>query len=586
MSIFSPETTRLSTAVNDFHHARRKAALERVMSFLSGRSTDLLSYNEVRKKFRTIESARRTLEDIPIEKIVGSVGRYTDFSRSFLPRQSSDLPRWTSVSLGMATMQGLPPIETYKVGDAYFILDGHHRVSVAKEIGSKSIEGYVTPVFTRVPLSPGDSPDDLILKAEYDDFLNKTRLDDLRPDANLLVTAPGQYQKLLEHIAVHQYFMGEKHHHAIEYKDAVAEWYDKVYLPITELIRARNLLRDFPNRTEADLYLWIMDHRTEVGGGELGWEVRPERAAADLVRRYSPTLGRFLPRLRKKVIDLLVPDTLEAGPDPGVWRAEHSTPHRGDRLFDDILVTVPGIAGTWHVVEMAIEIARREEARLTGLHVVANADMQSSEEVQAVRAEFERRAAPLGSACRFIVEVGKVAEVVNARSTWVDLVIFRMNYPPPDQPLLRLRSGARYLIRRASAPVFSAPDAPFHLDSALLAYGPGRKADEALFVATYLAGRWKIPLTVLTVKPKSGPSGDLDRARTYLNEHGVQAEFVEVEGEMGKDAARAIVLQAEAVRADFLIMGGYESGPLRESLFGSTVDRVLRTTRRAVLICR
>jgi hypothetical protein len=77
-------------------------------------------------------------------------------------------------------MEGLPPIEVYQIGDAYFILDGHHRASVARETGNQYIQAYVRPVRTRVPLSPTDQIEDIILKPSTA-FLNQTRLDELRP---------------------------------------------------------------------------------------------------------------------------------------------------------------------------------------------------------------------------------------------------------------------------------------------------------------------------------------------------------------------------------------------------------------------
>src|SRR5690606_22564497 len=156
--------------------------------------------------------------------------------------------------------------------------------------------------------------------------------------------------------------------------------------------------------------------------------------------------------------------------------------------------------------------------------------------------------------------------------------------PPPTRPWQRLRSGARMIIRRSSAPIFAVPDAPFRIDSALLAYGPGRKAEEALYLATYLAGRWQIPLTVLTVQPKTGSNGGPslpERSRQYIEARGVNAAYREAAGE-NRGPANAILINAEQHGAHFIIMGGYESGPLREGVFGSTVDAVLRSTRRPV----
>jgi nucleotide-binding universal stress UspA family protein len=584
-------------AIEDFHNARRKAALESVMALFRGKPADLLSYDEVRHYIRTIESANRRLEDIPIDKIVGSVNRYTDFSRTFLPRNESDASRWARVRLGVENLEGLPPIDTYKVGDVYFVLDGHHRVSVARELGAKTIEGFVTPVYTHVPLSPGDHPDDLILKSEYDEFLARTHLDDLRPGANLLVTAPGQYQQLLEHISVHRYFMGEKRKSDIPYEEAVADWYDTVYLPVARLIRDRNLLRDFPGRTETDLYLWIMDHRSTISQGGLGWEVRPELAAADLVNRYSSAPNRRFPRLVHTIQRIITPSLLLSGPPPGSWRQEHQNPHRGDRLFDDILVAVPEKNQDCPAITMALEIARREDARLTGFHVVKTTQEIDSPVTQKMQSEFIQRCTAAGITGRLVVEAGQAAPLLVQRSPWVDLIVFRLNYPPPNQIIQRLRSGVRLMIRRSSALLLAVPDAPFRLERALIAYGPGRNADEALYVATYLAGKWGIQLSVVTVCTRSKSSGQdasaevetpclIERARQYLESHGIQAEYIEEFVEPHSDAANAVLLNAESQNTHLIIMGGYEATPLREAFTGSTVDHVLRSTRRPVLICR
>src|SRR6266508_840043 len=101
MSSFEENQVKLSQAVSDFHEARRKAALENILLRLLGKTPDLLSYDMVRQKIRLIESSRRDLKEIPLNKIVGSVNRYSDFTRSFLPRQESDAQRWAFVRMGM-----------------------------------------------------------------------------------------------------------------------------------------------------------------------------------------------------------------------------------------------------------------------------------------------------------------------------------------------------------------------------------------------------------------------------------------------------------------------------------------------------
>ena len=152
----------------------------------------MLSYEDVRQKLRAYGSSERGLQDIPLDAIVGSVGRYNDFTRDFLPRLDVNKDRWARVMAASNKMAGLPPIDVYKIGDVYFVQDGNHRVSVARQLGSRTIQAYVTEVQTRVPMSPDTRPDDMIVKAEYAGFLERTRLDELRPEADLSVTIPSQ----------------------------------------------------------------------------------------------------------------------------------------------------------------------------------------------------------------------------------------------------------------------------------------------------------------------------------------------------------------------------------------------------------
>jgi nucleotide-binding universal stress UspA family protein len=556
--------------------------MEQIMARLTGRSVDLLSYEEVRQKLRARESARWELKDVPLNGIVGSVGRYADFTRSFLPRQDSDEDRWAKVMVAQTGLGGLPPIKVYQIGDAYFVLDGNHRVSVARELGAPSIQAYVTEVRTKVPLSPDTQPDDLILKAEYSDFLERTHLNELRPEADLGVSVPGQYEILEEHIEVHRYFMGLEQQREIPYEEAVTHFYDEVYLPIVQVIRQRGILRDFPGRTETDLYLWISEHRAELGQ-ELGWEIRTEEAAADLAAQFSPRPQRLVARVSERLLDAVMPDELQAGPPPGEWRAERLAARRDDRLFADILVAVNGEESGWHALEQALEVARREEARLHGLHVLPSEEQMENKEAQAVQAEFNRRCEAAGIPGELAVVTGKVARKICERGRWTDLVVLSLSYPPAPQPMAKLGSGLSTLLRRCPRPVLAVPGSASRLSRVLLAYDGSSKADEALFVATYLAGQWQIPLVVVTVIEMGRTTSEtLARAQSYLETHGVQAVFVKESGPV----AEAILKTADEHQSDLIIMGGYGHSPVLEVVLGSAVDQVLRASQRPMLICR
>lgn len=569
-------------AIRDFRRARRQAAVEQVMALLTGRSVDLLSYDQVREKLKVRGGRDVGLKDIPLDAIVGSVGRYSDFTRSFLPRQDSDEQRWARVQLAVTDFEGVPPIEVYQIGDAYFVQDGNHRVSVARQFGATHIQAYVTEIQTRIPLAPEIQPDELIVKAEYADFLEQTSLDEARPAAELSLTAPGQYRKLVEQIEVHRYFMGLNEQREIPYTEAVGHWYDEVYLPVVQAIREQGILRDFPGRTGADLYLWLAEHRAELQDS-LGWYIEPADAAADLATRFSTRPHRVAARVGGRIRDAITPGGLEAGPSPGAWREERVEPRRDDRLFVEILVPVGHEAGAWHGLDQALEIARREGARLRGLHVVHSAEEVQNQGTRAIQVEFDRRCEGAGVPGNLAVQVGKVARAICQRARWTDLVIVSLAHPPAPQAMARLSSGFRTVIQSCPRPVLAVPGSPVPLTRALLAYDGSPKAEEALFVAAYVASQWQVSLVVATVLGDSAvPPDVIAQAQAYLESRAVQAAYVQAQGPV----ASAILQTAEDHECDLLLMGGYGYTPVMEIVLGSTVDQVLRESRQPVLICR
>jgi nucleotide-binding universal stress UspA family protein len=552
------------------------------MALWAGRSVDLLSYEDVRRKLRAKTGRGAVLRDIPLDAIVGSVGRYGDFTRSFLPRQDSDQERWARVQMAVTDLAGLPPISVYQIGDAYFVLDGNHRVSVARQFGATHIQAYVTEVETRVPLPVDVQPDDLILKGEYTAFLERTHLDEIRPQADLSTTVPGRYPMLLEHIEVHRYFMGLEQGREIPYEEAVGHWYDDVYMPVVRVIRQRGILREFPGRTETDLYLWIVGRRAELED-LLGWEVEADAAAAELAAQFSARPRRVVARVSGKLFDAVTPDELEAGPSPGYWREQRVLPRAIDRLFADIMVPLSGDEIAWAALEQALEVARREEARLHGLHIVPSGQELQREDTLAIRAEFNRRCEVAGVPGKLAFEVGRVARRICERARWTDLVVTHLAHPPAAEPVARLGSGLRTLIRRCPRPVLAVPGEVSPMNRALLAYDGSPKAEEALFVAAYLAGRWGLDLVVTSVQ-ENGLVGleTLDHAQAYLGSRGVRAIPVLARGPVPE----AVLQTAGEHESDLILMGGYGRSPVVEAVLGSSVDQILRESRWPVLVCR
>ncbi|MGD2147795.1 MAG: universal stress protein [Anaerolineae bacterium] len=576
----------LASAVEDFRRARLQAGLERVAALLTGRSTELLSYEEVRRKLGARERPSEYLEDIPLDAIVGSVGRYRDFTRSFLPKHQSSKDRWARVEVAMTSMTGVPPIEVYGVGDAYFVRDGNHRVSVARQLGATHIQAFVTEVATRVPFSPDVEPDDLIIKAEHAEFLQQTNLDELRPEADLGVTVPGQYEVLQEHIEVHRHFMGLEEERHIPYEEAAAHWYDEVYLPVVELIRQRGILRGFPQRTDTDLYIWLSVHKAALEE-ELGWDIAPGLVADDLVASFSQKPGQQFRRMTQRVLGTVTPAELDGGPPVGQWREELVGARLDDRLFADILVAIDGEESGWSALKQAFLLAHRERARIQGLHVVPSEDAKEEPVVAVVVAEFGRRCREAGVEGSVALDVGPVQRRISERARWADLVIVSLSHPPEPGPMAKLGSGLVSLIRRCPRPVLTVPGGPSDVGRALLAFDGTPKAREALFVAAYVSGRWATPLVVLTVvEGDRVGSPTADDAREYLEAQGIDAEFVLESSEGTGTVAESILATAEARGCDLILMGGYGASPVVEVLLGSQVDRVLRESPVPTFICR
>lgn len=551
----SRDQTKFQLAVQDFQSARQRASIQEILAWITGKSTQLLSYEEVAEKLKLRARTERGTRNIPLNAIVGSVGRYTDFTRTFLPRRIEDQERWARVKAAMEEEVGLPPIEVYKVGDAYFVIDGNHRVSVARQEGFDSIQARVIEVQTHIPLSPNTQPDDLIIKAEYAEFLDATRLMELRPNVDLSVTIPGQYETLLEQIQAQQYLLGENGGSNVPFQSAVESWYDTMYIPLAETIRDQGLLRWFPGRTITDLYLWISENRAALEK-ELGWEIQSDIAATNLI-------------LEKSVSS-----------ETGAWRRARTSTRYTDHLFNDILVPLSGTENSWSSLKQAIEIARRENARLHGLHVVDAKEKIQSPSALAVQAQFQQLCVDAGVEGRLVIESGEITRKIRERAAMTDLVVLKIEHPPMGG-LSNLTSPFRTILVNTSSPMLGVPEQATKFERALLAYDGSQYAKEALFVATYFAEMWKTELIVFTALDSSRVTANVqDYVRRYLEIHEVQADYIIGE----KDATEELKRTIEERNADLVLVGSYSGSMLRQVLSSSALDYMLREIKVPIFI--
>jgi hypothetical protein len=299
-------------ANQDFERAVFRGFWRKLLARFTGENIELLPYDEVREKLPFRGQHYLGMQQVPIDKIVGSVGRYQDFDRAFLPTQTRTRDRWVSIDKAHYDQINLPPVELFKMGEIYFVKDGNHRVSVARERGQVFLDAFVTEVDIPVALTTDTKVDDLALKKDYGEFLLKTDLVTSHPEARIESSVAGQYERLLEHISVHRWYLGEQRGSDVSFQEAASSWYEHVYCPLVEILRDLSVAKDFPGTSEADLYLWIMEYQgylkqayrdEEVDGGSARQE-----AAKELLEGFPyPAVKKLVNALSRKTwVDELI----------------------------------------------------------------------------------------------------------------------------------------------------------------------------------------------------------------------------------------------------------------------------------------
>lgn len=285
-----------NTAMDDFTKAKRKAKFQGILSTLSWKNNDLLSFYEVTSIIKPKSETYLGMRTIPVSKIIGSEGRYHDFSSAFFPKREQLRARWCSVDSAVINDVILPPISVYSLGGYYFVRDGNHRVSVAKAQGVEFIDAEVVELDTEIPLKPGLSMKDL--KAKVVEYERNTFISQYKPSylpmGDIVFTTPGSYPEMVNHILVHKYYINQKIDHEISFEEAAKSWYENVYSPIVKEIRAEHLLAAFPGQSEGDMYMWLVRRWDEYKRSD------SSISAADAVRKAGNESGKGLFRRLKR----------------------------------------------------------------------------------------------------------------------------------------------------------------------------------------------------------------------------------------------------------------------------------------------
>ncbi len=283
----------------DFDDAYFHGFLRTIESWFQHDKNKLLAFDEILKHLSIKRQYDAGFQEIEIDAIIGSVNRYTDFDNAFLPRQKFTRSRWERIDRAYLRDEILPPVDVYQIGDYYFVMDGNHRVSVAKRRGQKWIDAHVVKIEVPYQIDRSFDFNQLILKEEQNNFYEKTNFKQLFPNADIEMSIPGLFDRLQEHIDAHRYYTSEYLQREITYEEAVKSWYENIYQPLVKIIRRQKILDSFPDRTEADLYFWIIEHLAFLKA-EQHKDLSFEEAAKDFLAKFQPgSLKLTLVRIKK-----------------------------------------------------------------------------------------------------------------------------------------------------------------------------------------------------------------------------------------------------------------------------------------------
>ncbi len=220
----------------------------------SSNDTNPHSFNSKQEREKAYEYVKRGVSMVPLERIVGSVGKYQDFDNQFRKKSGRRDERLQHILNEMRKGKLMPPISLYQIKNDYFILDGHHRFKAAKELGNTEIRSQI------LELLPSTNTLENKLYIERTDFRDKAGLTN-----SIELTELGQFHHLEKQIKEHQAFLSKEHNGEVNYENAANDWFKTIYRPLAVVIHDSGLVNSFPDRTLDDLYLYISVHQWEIG---------------------------------------------------------------------------------------------------------------------------------------------------------------------------------------------------------------------------------------------------------------------------------------------------------------------------------
>jgi hypothetical protein len=238
--------------------------LEREMKGGRGRRRErLLELDEVEERLKPFGRRYLGVRAIPLDALVGTDSRANSFTRDFRPLHSFSRDRMRSLESAFAD-GAFPPIVTVKLGETYFVIDGHHRAALARRAGADMIDADVTELIARVPLPEGADMLDVVLRQLERIFLEDSGLAEARPGDRIAVSRPAHYLELLENVQVHGYHRMKGFQRVLSDAEIAADWYDSIYMPTRVAIERLRLTRVYKDAPAGDLFLLLHRHRRDA----------------------------------------------------------------------------------------------------------------------------------------------------------------------------------------------------------------------------------------------------------------------------------------------------------------------------------
>src|SRR5918996_5291180 len=229
----------------------------------AGRGDRLLELDEVERRLKPFGRQYLGVREIPLDALVGTDGRASSFTRDFRPLPAFSRDRLRSLERAFAD-GAFPPIVTVKLGETYFVIDGHHRAALARRGGAEMIDADVTELVARVPLPAGADMLEVVLRELERIFLEDSGLAAARPGVRVSVSRPAHYLELLENVQVHGYHLMRDRGRVLENAEIAANWYDAIYTPTLAAIDRLLLGRLYREAPAGDLFLVLHRHRRDA----------------------------------------------------------------------------------------------------------------------------------------------------------------------------------------------------------------------------------------------------------------------------------------------------------------------------------